>query len=48
MMLIDNTFELGIPTHISFTLFKYDYFDSILLSRVNKEFKNLSNVDGEE
>ena len=28
MMLIDNTFELGIPTHISFTLFKYDYFDN--------------------
>ena len=47
MMLIDNTFELGIPTHISFTLFKYDYFDSILISRVKKECKNLSKVDGE-
>jgi len=46
-MLIDNTFELGIPTHISFTLFKYDYFDSILISRVKKECKNLSKVDGE-
>ena len=47
MMLIDNTFELEIPTHISFTLFKYDYFDSILISRVKKECKNLSKVDGE-
>ena len=47
MMLIDNEFELGIPTHISFTLFKYDYFDSILISRVKKECKNLSEVDGE-
>ena len=47
MMLIDNTFELGIPTHISFTLFKYDYFDSILISRVKKECKNISKVDGE-
>ena len=46
-MLIDNTFELEIPTHISFTLFKYDYFDSILISRVKKECKNLSKVDGE-
>ena len=47
MMLIDNEFELGIPTHISFTLFRYDYFDSILISRVKKECKNLSEVDGE-
>lgn len=47
MMLIDNTFELGIPTHIQFTLFKYDYFDSIILSRVKKECKNLSTIDGE-
>lgn len=47
MMLIDNEFELGIPTHISFTLFKYDYFDSILISRVKKECKNLSKIDGE-
>ena len=46
-MLIDNTFELGIPTHISFTLFKYDYFDSVIISRVKKECKNLSKIDGE-
>ena len=46
-MLIDSTFELGIPTHISFTLFKYDYFDSVVISRVKKECKNYSEVDGE-
>jgi hypothetical protein len=49
MMLIDNTFELGIPTHIKFTLFKYDYFDSIIISRVKKECKNLNlSKDGNE
>lgn len=47
MMLIDNTFELGIPTHINFTLFKYDYFDSVIISRVKKECKNLSKIEGE-
>ncbi len=47
MMLIDNTFELEIPTHISFTLFKYDYFDSVIISRVKKECKNISQTDGE-
>lgn len=47
MMLIDEQFELGIPTHIKFTLFKYDYFDSIIITRVKRECKNLSNVDGE-
>jgi hypothetical protein len=39
-MLIDNTFEFGIPTHISFTLYKFDYIDSIIISRVLKECKN--------
>jgi len=48
-MLIDNTFELGIPTHISFVLFKYDYFDSIIISRVKKECKNFNlSKDGNE
>ena len=46
-MLIDNTFELGIPTHIKFTLFKYDYFDSIIINRVKKECKNYSKISGE-
>ena len=27
MMLIDNKFELEIPTHISFTLYSNDYID---------------------
>jgi hypothetical protein len=40
MMLIDNTFEFGIPTHISFTLYKFDYIDSIIISRVLRECKN--------
>lgn len=40
MMLIDNTFEYGIPTHISFTLYKFDYIDSIIITRVLKECKN--------
>jgi len=42
MMLIDNTFELGIPTHIEFTLYKFDYIDSIIISRVLKECKHYS------
>lgn len=46
-MLIDNQFELGIPTHIMFTLYKYDYFDSIIINRVRKECKDLSRIDGE-
>jgi len=40
MMLIDNTFELNIPTHISFTLYKFDYIDGIIISRVLRECKN--------
>lgn len=40
MMLIDNTFEFSIPTHIRFTLYKFDYIDSVIISRVLKECKN--------
>lgn len=40
MMLIDNKFELSIPTHIKFTLYKFDYIDSIIISRILKECKN--------
>ena len=36
MMLIDNQFELEIPTHISFTLYKNDYIDNLIISRVKK------------
>ena len=47
MTLIDSKFELEIPTHISFTLFKYDYIDGLIISRVNKECKNESNSTSE-
>ena len=47
MMLIDNKFELGIPTHIYFTLYKFDLIDSIIISRVIKECKNW-NESGDE
>lgn len=47
MMLIDNKFELGIPTHIYFTLYKFDHIDSIIISRVIKECKNW-NKSGDE
>ena len=35
-----KNFELTIPTNISFTLYRYDYVDSILLSRLRKDCKN--------
>ena len=47
MMLIDNTFELEIPTHIAFTLYKNDYIDNLIISRVKKECKNGSDKDSE-
>lgn len=40
MMLIDNRFAYSIPTHINFTLYKFDYIDSIIISRVMRECKN--------
>ena len=46
-MLIDNKFELGIPTHIYFILYKFDHIDSIIISRVIKECKNW-NTDTDE
>ena len=39
-MITRNEFELGLPTNISFTLYKYDYIDSLIISRVLKECKN--------
>ena len=42
MMLIDNQFELEIPTHIAFTLYKNDYIDNLIISKVKKECKNKS------
>ena len=47
MMLIDNKFELEIPTHISFTLYSNDYIDGLIISRVKRECKNESNKPGE-
>tara|TARA_Y100001937_G_C7027440_1_gene288446 strand:- start:13 stop:678 length:666 start_codon:yes stop_codon:yes gene_type:complete len=41
-MLIDNKFELEIPTHIAFTLYKNDYVDNLIISKVKKECKNES------
>jgi len=42
--MITEKFQLTIPTHISFTLYKYDYIDSIIISRVLKECKNYSST----
>ena len=42
MILIDKQFELEIPTHILFTLYKNDYIDNLIISRVKKECKNES------
>ena len=47
MMLIDNKFELEMPTHISFTLYSNDYIDGLIISRVKHECKNESNNKNE-
>ena len=47
MMLIDNQFELEIPTHIAFTLYKNDYIDNLIISKVKKECRNKSNKKNE-
>tara|TARA_R110000744_G_scaffold323195_1_gene429064 strand:+ start:26 stop:694 length:669 start_codon:yes stop_codon:yes gene_type:complete len=47
MMLIDNHFELEIPTHIAFTLYKNDYVDGLIISKVKKECRNESTKDAE-
>jgi hypothetical protein len=46
-MLIDNHFELDIPTHIAFTLYKNDYVDGLIISKVKKECKNESTKDSQ-
>ena len=40
MMLIDSKFELEIPTHIQFTLYKNDYIDNLIISKVKRECRN--------
>ena len=47
MMLVDNKFELEIPTHIVFTLYKNDYIDNLIISKVKKECKNKSDNPSE-
>ena len=47
MMLVDNRFELEIPTHIAFTLYKNDYVDNLIISKVKKECKNKSKKKNE-
>ena len=39
-MLIDSKFELEIPTHIQFTLYKNDYIDNLIISKVKRECRN--------
>jgi|TARA_B110000967_G_C18763742_1_gene499258 hypothetical protein len=46
-MLIDNQFELEIPTHIAFTLYKNDYIDNLIISKVKKECRNESDKKNE-
>ena len=41
-----NSFELGIPTHVKFTLYRYDYIDSVLISILTRECPNLSIDEG--
>lgn len=43
--MLTKSFQLSIPTHISFVLHKYDYIDSIIISRLLKECKNYSSSD---
>ena len=45
-MMLTKHFQLQIPTHISFTLYKNDHIDSIIITRVLNECENLSNEDG--
>ena len=42
MISIDKQFELEIPTHIAFTLYKNDYIDNLIISKVKKECRNRS------
>jgi hypothetical protein len=46
-MLINTKFELELPTHIAFTLYKNDYIDNLIISRVKKECINESDNPSE-
>lgn len=45
-MMLTKYFQLQIPTHISFTLYKNDHIDSIIITRVLNECENLSEEVG--
>jgi hypothetical protein len=44
--MLTKNIQLEIPTHIFFTLYKYDYIDSIIITRVLNECQNLSSEEG--
>jgi len=44
-MIETEDFELGIPTHIKFTLYRYDYIDGLLISTLTRECENISIED---
>jgi len=44
-MILTNSLSTEIPTHIEFTLYKYDHIDSIIISRIKRDCKNYSNDD---
>jgi hypothetical protein len=44
-MILTEPFSLEIPTHIEFTLFRYDYIDGILISRIRKNCRNYSDKE---
>ncbi len=44
-MILTESFSLEIPTHIEFTLYRYDYIDGMLISRVRKHCKNFSDKE---
>jgi hypothetical protein len=44
--MLTKHFQLQIPTHISFTLYKNDHIDSIIITRVLNECENLSEEVG--
>jgi hypothetical protein len=44
-MILTEPFSLNIPIHIEFTLYRYDYIDGMLISRVGKHCKNFSDKE---
>lgn len=46
-MITLEPFGLEIPTHIKFTLYRYDYIDGILISRINRHCRNYTSENEE-